>query len=126
MAGALSRRSTKEGANAVALALTVLAIAFLVNYIAQRQARQWDFTAARQYSLSDQTLRVLDGLTEDVSLVLLDRRGTDSEIRASDVLKLYADASPRGARRRRRSRERAGARRRLYEPLGASGARQWS
>ena len=99
LAGLFSRRSAKRGANAALLIVIVAGIVVLVNIIADQQATQWDFTAARQYSLSEQTAKILGELATnndtEVEIVLLDRRGTEQQLRASDLLQLYDDASSR-------------------------------
>ena len=99
LASLFGRRSAKRGANAVLLIVIVAGIVVLANIIANQQATQWDFTAARQYSLSEQTVKILGELATsndgDIEIVLLDRRGTEQQLRASDLLQLYDDASSR-------------------------------
>jgi len=95
IAPALGSRSTKEGANSAVLIVIVVAIVGIINYIADEHAEQWDATATKQYSLSEQTLKILDELETDVEIVLLDRRGSEQQILAEDLLKLYDDASSR-------------------------------
>ena len=68
-----SRRQAREGAlatSAVALALGILVAA---NYILSRQNVRWDLTAAQQYSLSDQTRRVLEELEAPISVLVFAR-----------------------------------------------------
>ncbi len=68
-----SRRQAREGAVAtsgVALALGILVAA---NYILSRQNVRWDLTAAQQYSLSDQTRRVLETLDGPMSVLVFAR-----------------------------------------------------
>jgi ABC-type uncharacterized transport system involved in gliding motility auxiliary subunit len=48
----MGRRSAREGANALALTLAVAGIVVAINFIANRHQKRWDFTAARQYTLS--------------------------------------------------------------------------
>jgi ABC-type uncharacterized transport system involved in gliding motility auxiliary subunit len=88
-------RSTKEGANAVVLVLLVAGIVVAVNVIAGWHHEQWDFTAARQHSLSDQTTRVLESLPADVEIVLFDNPGSARAAAAREILNLYDDASER-------------------------------
>ena len=97
LAGLLGRRSTKRGANALLLIAIVAGIVVLVNVIANQQATRWDFTSARQYSLSEQTAKILGELAadSDIEIVLLDRHGTEQQLRASELLQLYDDASAR-------------------------------
>ena len=39
-----------------------------INYLAERHNKRWDLTAASQYTLSDQTKKVLQGLTKPVKV----------------------------------------------------------
>jgi ABC-type uncharacterized transport system involved in gliding motility auxiliary subunit len=89
------RRSAREGANSVALAVVVVGIAVAINYIANRHQKRWDFTAARQYTLSEQTSKVLSGLESDLSIVLLDNPTTGRALAARDLLELYDGESER-------------------------------
>ena len=95
LAPALGSRSTREGVNSALLTVIVIAIIGLINYLADEHAAQWDATATKQYSLSEQTTKILDELTTNVDIILLDRRGSEPQIRAADLLKLYDDASTR-------------------------------
>lgn len=95
LAPILGSRSTKEGANSAILIVIIIGIVVLINYIANEHAAQWDLTATRQYSLSAQTSQILTELETDVEIALLDRRGTQQQVRAEDLLKLYDDASGR-------------------------------
>ena len=68
-----SRRQAREGmvaTSGVALALGILVAA---NYILSRQNVRWDLTAAQQYSLSDQTRRVLEELDAPISVLVFAR-----------------------------------------------------
>lgn len=89
------RRSAQRGLNAAVLSLVVVGIAVAINYLANRHPARWDLTAARQYTLSDQTLKILSELDRDVSIVLLDDPISQQALAARNVLELYDDASPR-------------------------------
>ena len=83
-----SRRQAREGAMAttgVALALGILVAA---NYILSRQNVRWDLTAAQQYSLSDQTRRVLEELEAPISVLVFAREAEFAAYR--DRLDEYA------------------------------------
>src|SRR5262245_35239183 len=56
------RRQARYGAMATIGVLVALGIAVAVNYLGVRQNKRWDLTANRQFSLSDQTIKVLQGL----------------------------------------------------------------
>jgi ABC-type uncharacterized transport system involved in gliding motility auxiliary subunit len=59
ISGAFRRRQTRFGTLAVASILIVLGILVAINYIGSRQNKRWDLTASGQFSLSDQTRKVL-------------------------------------------------------------------
>ncbi len=89
------RRSAREGANSLAVALAVAGIAVAVNYIADRHQKRWDFTAARQYTLSEQTVKILAGLESDLGMVLFDNPTVGRALAARDLLELYEGESER-------------------------------
>jgi ABC-type uncharacterized transport system involved in gliding motility auxiliary subunit len=68
-----SGREARFGSLAVASVLVVLAILIGINYIASRQNKRWDWTAAKQFTLSDQTKKVLQGLQRPVVVRVFDR-----------------------------------------------------
>jgi len=67
------RRQTRYGTLTGTGIVLVLVIIVAINYAVARQNKRWDLTAARQYSLSDQTRRVLDSLTAPVRILVFDR-----------------------------------------------------
>ncbi len=66
-------RSARAGTLSSVSVLLVLAILVGVNWIATRQHKRWDLTAARQFSISDQTRRVLDELEAPVNVKVFAR-----------------------------------------------------
>ncbi len=70
-----SGRQARLGTLAAASAVLVLGILVAINYLANRHNKRWDFTAARQFSLSDQTKKVLEGLKQPVSFRVFDQPG---------------------------------------------------
>jgi ABC-type uncharacterized transport system involved in gliding motility auxiliary subunit len=85
----LGRRSAREGANSLALSLAVAGILVAINYIANRHQKRWDFTAARQYTLSEQTSKTLAALESEIEIVLLDNPTSSRALAARDLLELY-------------------------------------
>jgi len=59
-------KTVKYGSIAASSVLLVLGILVAINWIASRQNKRWDLTAARQYSLSDQTKKILADLKQPV------------------------------------------------------------
>jgi ABC-type uncharacterized transport system involved in gliding motility auxiliary subunit len=68
-----SGRQARFGTLAVASILVVLGILAAINYLAERHNKRWDLTAASQYTLSDQTKKVLQGLDKPVRATVFAR-----------------------------------------------------
>ena len=73
--GFFGRRQARYGALAGSSLLLAVGILVAVNYILARQNKRWDLTAARQYSLSDQTRRVLESLESPITVLVFAREG---------------------------------------------------
>ena len=65
---AFSGRQARFGTLAAASILVVFGILAAINYLSSRHNRRWDLTAAHQFSLSDQTKKVLQDLKEPVKI----------------------------------------------------------
>jgi ABC-type uncharacterized transport system involved in gliding motility auxiliary subunit len=61
-------REARYGTLAVASAVIVLGILVAINYLGSRHNKRWDVTAAKQYTLSDQTRKILEGLQKPVTI----------------------------------------------------------
>ena len=59
---AFAGRQARFGTLAAASILVVLGILIAINYLSTRHNKRWDLTAAHQFSLSDQTKKVLADL----------------------------------------------------------------
>lgn len=90
---ALGRRSAQEGANLLVTALLLLGVLIGVNYVANRRNASWDTTTGGRFSLSPQTIRILEELDRDVRLVVLDQPRAAG--RAIEMFERYADRSER-------------------------------
>lgn len=90
---AFQRRQTRYGALSAASVLIVLGILAGLNYVAHRQNKRWDLTAAQQFSLSDQTRKVLGSLAQPLQIEVYSRTDRFAEFR--DRLQEYRYASPR-------------------------------
>ena len=86
-----SRRQAREGVVATSGVALALGILVAGNYILSRQNVRWDLTAARQYSLSDQTRRVLEELDAPISVLVFAREAEFAGYR--DRLDEYAYVS---------------------------------
>jgi ABC-type uncharacterized transport system involved in gliding motility auxiliary subunit len=67
------RRNARYGAIASVSVLVVLGILIAVNYLSTKQNKRWDLTENRQYSLSEQTVQLLKGLTAPVKFLVFDQ-----------------------------------------------------
>jgi ABC-type uncharacterized transport system involved in gliding motility auxiliary subunit len=65
---AFSGRQARFGTVAAASVLVVFGILVAINYLSSRHNKRWDLTAAHQFSLSDQTKKVLQDLKEPVKI----------------------------------------------------------
>ncbi len=73
IARSFSGRQAKLGSLAAASVVVVLVILTAINYLASRHNKRWDLTAAKQFSLSDQTKKVLQGLQKPVHVRVFGR-----------------------------------------------------
>ena len=73
VARSFNRRQTRYGTLAGTGLLLVVAIVVGLNYVLARRNVRWDLTAARQYSLSDQTRQVIDSLSAPVRILVFAR-----------------------------------------------------
>jgi ABC-type uncharacterized transport system involved in gliding motility auxiliary subunit len=88
-------RKSQKALRATNLAVyTVVAVAIIVvvNWFSTQHIKRWDLTKNQTYSLSPQTIKLLRGLNQDVTLYVFDQKG---HFQAQDVMNLYADASHR-------------------------------
>jgi len=68
-----SGRQARLGTLTVASILVVLGILAAINYLADRYNKRWDLTAAGQYTLSEQTTKVLNSLERPVRVTVFAR-----------------------------------------------------
>src|SRR5262245_3103831 len=73
IANFFKRRQARYGALLSVSVLIVLGILVAVNYLSTRQNKRWDLTANKQYSLSDQTVKLLRELDSPVKFLVFDK-----------------------------------------------------
>lgn len=66
----LSSRQAKYGSNAFILTISVIGIVCLVNYMVHRYNVRWDLTQNKTFSLSEQTIKILSNLDDEVKITL--------------------------------------------------------
>jgi ABC-type uncharacterized transport system involved in gliding motility auxiliary subunit len=87
IAQAFAGRQARFGTLAAASILAVLGILAAINYLSTKHNKRWDLTAAHQFSLSDQTKKVLQDLKEPVKIRVFAR--SDEFQRYRDRLDQY-------------------------------------
>jgi ABC-type uncharacterized transport system involved in gliding motility auxiliary subunit len=93
IAGAFRRRQTRFGTLTAASILIVLGILVAINFIGARQNKRWDLTSSGQFSLSDQTRKVLQQLDSPLKAYVFEK-ALDLE-RFKDKLREYEYVSPK-------------------------------
>ncbi len=91
----LSGRRAGLIVNSTVFALLVLSILVLVNYVGVRHHIRKDLTAAKRYSLSEQTHKVAKALDKDVELITFVSPNYFNAEEISDRLREYEMLSPR-------------------------------
>jgi len=90
---AVSQRGALQTANAVLMSLLVIALLGFVTFLAGKHSYRHDTTAAKQFSLADQTKKVLTGLQDDLTITAF-YLSTEQDA-VSDLLKEYASVTPK-------------------------------
>jgi ABC-type uncharacterized transport system involved in gliding motility auxiliary subunit len=89
----LKARQTKYVAYATVYILVALAVVTVANVLADRYDKSYDATANKQFSLSEQTIKVVKGLKQDATITYFAQDSQFSQ--AKDKLDMYANLSPK-------------------------------
>jgi ABC-type uncharacterized transport system involved in gliding motility auxiliary subunit len=89
----LGSRQARYGANAAVYALAFVGVLVAVNYIAAQHEYRLDMTAEHVYSLSPQSIKVVQALKEPVKFYGFFEGGVNQ--RARSLYQMYAYASPK-------------------------------
>src|ERR1051326_1947052 len=89
----LKARQTKFTAYATVFILVTIAVLAALNFLANRYTKSYDSTANKQFSLSDQTIKVVKGLKNDVNVYYFDESSRFPQAR--DLLDRYSALSPK-------------------------------
>jgi len=87
----MKTRQTKYTLYVTVYLLVVLAALAAANWLASRHNKSFDSTSNKKFSLSDQTIKVVKGLTKDVTITDYDRTGAFTTAR--DLLDRYNNLS---------------------------------
>lgn len=94
------KRQWKYGINALAFTLAMIVVVTTLYSILERRHWRLDFTAGQEFSLSDQTTKVLKNLKQEVTILAFFKKGEDQDgvfirRKVGDILNEYAARSPR-------------------------------
>jgi ABC-type uncharacterized transport system involved in gliding motility auxiliary subunit len=89
----LKARQTKYGAYAAVYILVVITIVVIANMLADRYNKSYDTTSNKQYSLSDQTKKIVAGLNQNATITYFNQSTRFQQ--GKDVLDEYASLSPK-------------------------------
>jgi len=89
----MEARQTKYTAYVTLYILVVLCIVTVANILSNRYNKSYDSTANKRYSLSDQTAKIVKGISEPISITYFDK--STGFQGAKDLLDRYATLSPR-------------------------------
>jgi ABC-type uncharacterized transport system involved in gliding motility auxiliary subunit len=83
------RKSFIYSGNLIFIVVLVLAILVLVNYFLARHHHRFDFTQAKLHSLSDQSIKVLKSLKDEIRIKCFFREGNLSQSKMENLMKIY-------------------------------------
>jgi ABC-type uncharacterized transport system involved in gliding motility auxiliary subunit len=86
-----SKRSSRLGTNTTILAVAVIAILVIVNFVGYRHHKRFDLTSEKLFTLSDQTRKVVGGLAQDVTIV---RFAKVPDAQLDDLMTEYKNLGP--------------------------------
>jgi len=91
----MKTRQTKYSLYAIVYTAIVIAVLAMANFLAQRYNKSYDSTTNKQFSLSDQTVKVVKGLQQDVNFTYYDKTSafTDPRGNVRDLLDRYSNLS---------------------------------
>ena len=87
-------RSVKYGSGAVVMSAALIGILILLNFLAVKSNREFDLTETRKYTLSEQTVKFLEGLDESVQVIVFFRANDHRRRLAKDYLERYSQYTP--------------------------------
>lgn len=88
----LKARQTKYTFYVVVYVVVVVAVLAIASFLVNRYNKSYDFTENKRYSLADQSLKILNGLEDDVTISFYDQSSRIGA--AKDLLDRYDNASP--------------------------------
>lgn len=94
-----SMKTTKHGMNMGAMILSVVIMLSAINFVSMRHYKTFDFSIAKQNTLSDQSIRLLKALDSDLKITFFYKEGAEEAQQSRKAFQLlvkkYQDESPR-------------------------------
>ncbi|MCD6290332.1 MAG: GldG family protein [Anaerolineae bacterium] len=87
---ALTGRQARYGGNALLLSIAFLGILATINVLSTHHHKRFDLTAGKQYTLSQETIQILDRLQKPVQVTAFFTPGDPRQTDVEDLLKEYA------------------------------------
>ena len=87
----MSGKGARYGSMAVGSVVLMLTILVAINYIGNRQTKRWDLTGGQQFSLSDQSKKIVGDLKSPLTIRVYFQTGAVNDVR--DKLENYTQAS---------------------------------
>jgi ABC-type uncharacterized transport system involved in gliding motility auxiliary subunit len=89
----VAARQARYGATATLYTLIVIAVLVMVNWLANRYNKTYDATSNKQFTLSQETKKVVKGLKSDATITYIDKASNFGQ--AKGMLDRYANLSPK-------------------------------
>jgi ABC-type uncharacterized transport system involved in gliding motility auxiliary subunit len=93
MKNSLAARQARYGATATLYTLVVLAILALINWLGYRYNKTFDTTSNKQFTLSQETKKIVKNLKTDATIVYFDKSSNFDQ--AKGILDRYKNLSPK-------------------------------
>ncbi|MBI1951006.1 MAG: GldG family protein [Acidobacteria bacterium] len=95
VAAALRGKRARGAGASAGYVLTVLAVIVLVNFLATRHHKRFDLTENKAFSLSEQTVKVVESLPREVTVTAFFREAEPARQKLEDLLAEYRYHSPK-------------------------------
>src|ERR1700730_14795548 len=89
----MEARQTKYAAYVTVYILVILCIIAVANVLANRYNKSYDSTSNKRYSLSEQTAKIVKGVSQPINITYFDK--TSAFQTGKDLLDRYATLSPK-------------------------------
>lgn len=92
-----SMKTTKHGLNMGALIILVIAFLGIINFLGVRKSKTWDFSQAQRNTLSDQSVKIIKSLQDELRVSFFYQKGAqqadENRREFRELIKKYQDQS---------------------------------